>query len=107
MKHINAGVSKLSTEDQAKALKEIAGTNYYSKMAYLLDGVKEGANGAKSAWDDLDKKLKNSDGSLEDMYNKQTNTLSATREIMNSALDDLKISFADSFDGELADGIKS
>ena len=106
MKRINAGVSKLSTEDQAKALKEIAGTNYYSKMAYLLDGVKEGANGAKSAWDDLDKKLKNSDGSLEDMYNKQTNTLSATREIMNSALDDLKISFADSFDGELADGIK-
>lgn len=106
LKRINAGVSKLSTEDQAKALKEIAGTNYYSKMAYLLDGVKEGANGAKSAWDDLDKKLKNSDGSLEDMYNKQTNTLSATREIMNSALDDLKISFADSFDGELADGIK-
>lgn len=106
LKRINAGVSKLSTEEQAKALKEIAGTNYYSKMAYLLDGVKEGANGAKSAWDDLDKKLKNSDGSLEDMYNKQTNTLSATREIMNSALDDLKISFADSFDGELADGIK-
>lgn len=106
LKRINAGVSGLSTEDQAKALKEIAGTNYYSKMAYLLDGVKEGANGAKSAWDDLDQKLKNSDGSLEDMYNKQTNTLSATREIMNSALDDLKISFADSFDGELADGIK-
>ncbi len=106
LKRINAGVSGLSTEDQAKALKEIAGTNYYSKMAYLLDGVKEGANGAKSAWDDLDKKLKNSDGSLEDMYNKQTNTLSATREIMNSALDDLKISFADSFDGELAEGIK-
>lgn len=106
LKRINAGVSGLSTEDQAKALKEIAGTNYYSKMAYLLGGVKEGANGAKSAWDDLDKKLKNSDGSLEDMYNKQTNTLSATREIMNSALDDLKISFADSFDGELADGIK-
>lgn len=106
LKRINAGVSKLSTEEQAKALKEIAGTNYYSKMAYLLDGVKEGANGAKSAWDDLDKKLKNSEGSLEDMYNKQTNTLSATREIMNSALDDLKISFADSFDGELADGIK-
>ena len=32
LKRINAGVSKLSTEDQAKALKEIAGTNYYSKM---------------------------------------------------------------------------
>lgn len=106
LKRINAGVSGLSTEDKAKALKEIAGTNYYSKMAYLLNGVKEGANGAKSAWDELDDKLKNSEGSLEDMYNKQTNTLSATREIMNSALDDLKISFADSFDGELADGIK-
>lgn len=106
LKRINAGVSGLSTEDKAKALKEIAGTNYYSKMAYLLDGVKEGANGAKSAWDELDDKLKNSEGSLEDMYNKQTNTLSATREIMNSALDDLKISFADSFDGELSDGIK-
>lgn len=102
LKRINKGIAGLTVEEQAKALKYIAGTNYYSKMRYLLDGVKEGANGAESAWDDLESKLEDSEGSLDDMYDKMTDTLTGHKETMLSAMDDAKISFADAFDGELS-----
>ena len=107
LKRINKGISGLSVEDQAKALKEIAGTNYYSKMKYLLEGVKDGANGAESAWEQLENRLEDSDGSLETMYDKMTNTMSGAKETMISAQDDMKISFADAFDGELTDVYKT
>lgn len=102
LKRINKGIAGLTVEEKAKALKDIAGTNYYSKMKYLLDGVKEGANGAESAWDDLEGKLEESEGSLDDMYDKMTDTLTGHKETMLSAMDDAKISFADAFDGELS-----
>lgn len=101
LKRINKGIAGLSVEKKAKSLKNIAGTQYYSKMAYLLDGVKEGANGAISAWDELESKLDSSGGSLDEMYDKMTNTMSGATETMKSAMDDAKISFADAFDGEM------
>jgi len=101
LKRINKGVAGLTVEQKAKALKNIAGTNYYSKMAYLLDGVKNGAKGAESAWDDLEAKLGDSDGTLDEMYAKMTDTMSGATETMKSAMDDAKISFADAFDGEM------
>lgn len=100
LKRINKGISGLSMEDKAFYLKKIAGTDYYSKMIYLLDSVKKGAKGTKSAWDDLESKLANSEGSLDDMYHKMTNTVSGAKETMYSALDDAKISFGDAFKGE-------
>lgn len=103
LKRINKGVEGLTVEKKAKALKNIAGTNYYSKMAYLLDGVKSGAKGAESAWDDLEDKLGDSDGTLDEMYAKMTNTMSGATETMKSAMDDAKISFADAFDGEMVE----
>lgn len=101
LKRINKGIAGLTVEEKAKALKNIAGTNYYSKMAYLLDGVKSGAKGAESAWDDLEDKLGDSDGTLDEMYAKMTDTMSGATETMKSAMDDAKISFADAFDGEM------
>lgn len=103
LKRINKGIAGLTVEQKAKALKDIAGTNYYSKVQYLLDGVKEGANGAESAWDELEDKLESSEGSLNSMYDKMTDTVSGHKETMLSALDDVKISFADAFDGEYAE----
>lgn len=103
LKRINKGVENLSVEKKAQALKEIAGTQYYSRMAYLLDGVKQGANGAQSAWDELQDKLEASEGSLDKMYDKMTDTMSGAKETMFSALDDAEISFADSFDGEIVE----
>lgn len=103
LKRINKGVEGLTVEKKAKALKNIAGTNYYSKMAYLLDGVKSGAKGAESAWDDLEDKLGDSEGTLDEMYAKMTDTMSGATETMKSAMDDAKISFADAFDGEMVE----
>lgn len=105
LKRINKGIAGLTTEEKAKSLKSIAGTQYYSKMKYLLDGVKGGAKGAASEWDKLEKKLKNSEGALDKMYGKMTDTLLGATETMQSAFSDAKISFADAFDGELIEVI--
>lgn len=107
LKRINKGVAGLTVEGRSKALKDIAGTQYYSKMKYLLDGVKEGADGAESAWVALEKRLGNSEGTLEMMYETMTDTMSGAKEEMESAMDDAKISFADAFDGELVDVYQS
>lgn len=100
LKAINKGVSGLSTEDKAQALKQIAGTQYYSKMVYLLDSVKEGAKGSGSAWDELNKKLEHADGALDKKYGKMTDTVSGHTDTMKSAFEDMQISFVDSFSGE-------
>lgn len=100
LKNINAGISGLTMEEQAKALKEIAGTNYYSKMIYLLDSVKEGANGAESAWSSLNEQLYDSDGALDKMDAQITGTANGAKQIMISAMDDAKISFGDAVSDE-------
>lgn len=100
LQNINQGVSGLSTKKQAAALKEIAGTQYYSKMTYLLDSVKTGANGAESAWDDLNSQLYDSSGALDTMNQKVTGTTQGSIARMKSALDDAKISFGDAFNEE-------
>ena len=100
LKAINKGVSGLSTEDKAQALKQIASTQYYSKMVYLLDSVKEGAKGSGSAWDELNRKLEHADGALDKKYGKMTDTVSGHTDTMKSAFEDMQISFVDSFCGE-------
>lgn len=100
LQNINKGVSGLSTEKRAAALKEIAGTQYYSKMTYLLDSVKTGAKGAESAWDELNSQLYDSTGALENMNQKVTGTTQGSLARMKSALDDAKISFGDAFNEE-------
>lgn len=100
LQNINQGVSGLSTKKRAAALKEIAGTQYYSKMTYLLDSVKTGANGAESAWDDLNSQLYDSSGALDTMNQKVTGTTQGSIARMKSALDDAKISFGDAFNEE-------
>lgn len=106
LKRMNKGLDGLTMEEQAKALKNIAGTQYYTKMKYLLDGVKEDANGSASAWDDLDSKLSHAEGTLDEMDAKITGTMSGSMQIMNSALSDAKISFGDAFKTEIVEVIQ-
>ncbi len=106
LKRMNKGLDGLTMEKQAKALKNIADTQYYTKMRYLLDGVKEGANGSASAWDDLDNKLSHAEGTLDEMDAKITGTMSGSMQIMNSALSDAKISFGDAFKTEIVEVIQ-
>ncbi len=103
LKNINAGLDGLTQEQRTKALVNISGLEYNSQMQNLLSSVREGANGSASAWDDLNAKIQQSGGSLETMYGRMTDTMSASKDMLNSAISDAKISFADAFDGEIVD----
>ncbi|MCM1307582.1 MAG: phage tail tape measure protein [Butyrivibrio sp.] len=94
-------MSKLTTEEQAYYMSQIAGTNYYTEMGYLLDSVTEKADGTGSAWSNLSDKLEDSDGALNKMADTVTDTLQGAFARLNSAADDAKISFAQAFSGDL------
>ncbi len=102
----NEALDKLSTKEATAYMKDISGTQYYSRFKYLLDSVEEGANGAESAWTSLEDKLRNSDGALDVMNEKVMDTMQGAQARLTSAVDDMKISFADSFDGELIEGME-
>ena len=100
---IDKALAGMSTEQRSGYLKDIAGTHYYSQMEYLLASVREGANGAASAWDKLEKKIEDSGGALDQMNATATDTMSASWERMKSAVDDAKISLVDVFGGDVTD----
>ena len=94
---LNGAMSGLTEEEKNNYMAAIAGTNYYSKFGYLLDGVKEGVDGTASAWDALSDNLNNSEGALDEMDKKVTNTLKGAMARMGSAVSDLKISMIEAF----------
>ena len=94
---LNGAMSGLTEEEKNNYMAAIAGTNYYSKFGYLLDGVKEGADGAASAWDALADNLNNSSGALDTMDARVTNTLKGAFARFGSAISDLKISMVEAF----------
>lgn len=100
---IDEALSGMDSEERTGYLKDIAGTHYFSQMEYLLDGVREGANGAASAWDELEGKIENSDGALDKMNAQATDTMSASWERLKSAVDDAKISLVDVFGDDVTD----
>lgn len=102
---LQGSMSKLTDEEQAYYMSQIAGTNYYTEMSYLLDAVAVSADGTASAWEDLSGKLVESDGALMDMADTVTDTLSGSFARLESAVDDAKISFADAFSDDLKDTI--
>ena len=94
---LNGAMSGLTEEEKNNYMAAIAGTNYYSKFGYLLDGVKEGVDGTASAWDALSDNLNNSEGALDEMDKKVINTLKGAMARMGSAVSDLKISMIEAF----------
>lgn len=94
---LNTAMAGLTEEEKNSYMAAIAGTNYYSKFGYLLDGVKEGIDGTASAWDALSDNLNNSEGALDEMDKKVTHTLKGAIARFNSAISDLKISLIEGF----------
>lgn len=88
-------------------MSAIAGTNYYTQFGYLLEGVKEGADGAASTWTSLTEAFDNSDGALMNMANQMNDTLPAAMAIFNSAVDDAKIRLCQVFAPMAKDAIKA
>lgn len=87
---LNGAMSGLTQEQKNNYMSAIAGTNYYTQFGYLLEGVKEGADGAASTWTSLTEAFDNSDGALMNMANQMNDTLPAAMAIFNSAVDDAK-----------------
>ncbi len=95
--------SNLTDEQKAQSLKKIAGTHYYTQMSYLLDSASESVKGQSGSWDELEKKLGQSSGALDRMYNKTTDTLKFAKERWNSAEDASKIDLAETFSDNYKD----
>lgn len=98
---LSDAMANLTTEQQTAYMSDIAGTNYYTEMSYLLNSVKESADGTASAWDTLSTSLENSDGALMDMAATVTDTLSTSFQILNSATEDAQIHLVDAFGDDL------
>ncbi len=91
---LNSAMKGMSTEDVDFYLKNIAGTQYFSKFKYLLDSVKKGsANTSEftNRWKELNSQMHNSAGSLDKMAEAMNDTLSSALSILGSASDDMKI----------------
>ena len=103
---INDALSGLTDEDRAMSLKNIAGTNYFSQMSYLLDAVTEvtDENGnVVTAWQELETEVANSAGALENMYDITTDTLLFAQKRLTSAKEDMQIRVADVFADDAKD----
>lgn len=86
-------------------MSAIAGTNYYSQFQYLLNGVKESADGSASSWDNLAASIYNSAGSMENFHATATDTIAYKMKLLESAIDDVKLSFVETFGPAIADVI--
>lgn len=92
---LNTAMADLSTEEKAAYLASIAGTNYYTEMSYLLDAVADGADGAASAWSNLEGQLQGRDGALMTMAGQVTDTLSSAKEIFMSAVQEAQLTIGE------------
>lgn len=97
---INEAMSQMTDEERAASLKNVAGTHYYSQMAYLLDAVKEvtDENGVTTtAWKELESQVADSSGALDRMYGITTDTLLNAEKRLQSAKEDMQIKITDVF----------
>ena len=79
---LSAAMANLSTEERAAYMSQIAGTNYYTEMSYLLDAVAKSADGTANAWTNLESQLQGSDGALMKMAGQHTGTLKAPKKFL-------------------------
>lgn len=105
LERINTAMSKMTSEQRAMSLKKIAGVNYYSEMAYLLDSVNS-QDGQNSAFENLKTQIEGSQGALDAMYNTTTDTLDVAEKLLESAKEDMQIQFVDVFANDAKEFIK-
>lgn len=87
----SAALSKLSDAERLAYMKNIAGTNYFTEMSYLLDAVAEGADGAASAWSTLESDIMDHSGVLLEVARANTDNLAGATAIFQSAVSELQL----------------
>lgn len=106
LQEINKAMDGFTDEEKSQTMAGIAGTRRYSLMKYLLDSVKEDAKTGKSAWDELEKTVNASAGSLDNMYATNTDTLEMAEAQLNSAKEDMQIRVTDVFANDQKEFVK-
>lgn len=95
---LSKAMANLSTEERAAYMSQIAGTNYYTEMSYLLDAVAESADGTANAWQNLEDQLAQAstgNGALMTMAGQVTNTLHSAKEIFMSAVQEAQLTIGE------------
>ena len=107
LKDLQAKMSQMTDAERDASLKAIAGTNYYSQFAYLLDSVSSAAEGTAGSWDVLTDKLNNADGAAEGMYNTMMNNLSGAMTEAKSAIEAVQLALGEALTPALTEGVRA
>lgn len=107
LKELEAKMSKMTDAERDASLKAIAGTNYYSQFAYLLDSVSEAAEGTAGSWDKLADKLNNADGAAEEMYSTMMNNLSGAMTEAKSAIEAVQLALGEALTPALTEVVRA
>lgn len=95
----------LSDAEQAALAKSIAGTNQYSKLQTVMQGVSQAAQEGGQSFYDYADALRDCDGSAEKMADTMQDNLKGKLTILDSALQALGESMYDVFDENLKLGV--
>lgn len=107
LKDLEVKMSSMTDAERDASLKAIAGTNYYSQFAYLLDSVSETAKGTAGSWDVLTEKLNHADGAAEEMYNTMMNNFSGAMTEAKSAIEAVQLALGEALTPALTDIVRA
>ena len=107
LKDLQSKMASMSDAERDASLKAIAGTNYYSQFAYLLDSVSESAKGTAGSWDVLTDKLNHADGAAEEMYNTMMDNFSGAMTEAKSAIEAVQLALGEALTPALTDAVRA
>ena len=102
---VNQVTRDLTEEERNAALAAIGGKTQIDTLNDLLAGLNTTTADGVIEWEALNQELYHSEGAMMNMANQVTDTLSGSFLRLESAVDDAKISLADTFADELKDNI--
>lgn len=107
LKDLQGKMVNMTDAERDASLKAIAGTNYYSQFAYLLDSVSESAKGTAGSWDVLTKKLNNAEGATDAMYKTMNNNLAGAMTEASSAIEAVQLALGEALTPALTKAVKA
>lgn len=94
---VNNTTKDMTDEQRSATLAALGGKSQIDTLNALLSGLNTTTDKGVSEWSQLSDELHNADGSLMNMAEQITNTMSGAMAIFNSAVDDAKINLIKNF----------
>lgn len=96
----------LTDQEQANMAKIIAGTNHYSALQTIMNGLSDSAEEAGMSFGDYSAALSECDGTAQGMADTMQDNLSGDLTVLSSAVDGMKLSLADELNPVLREGVQ-